>query len=58
MGGLGVRRASAVLLLGTALLLMALGLVLNSAAASVALLGALIGAVVATLDVDKLTGRG
>lgn len=58
MGGLGVRRAAAVLLLVVALVLMALAVVVDPNAASLAILGALVAALVTFLDVDKLTGRG
>lgn len=58
VGGVGLRRATAVLLLVTALVLMALGLLVSVQAASLAIAGALTTALVAFLDVDKITGRG
>lgn len=57
MGGVGLRRLSAVLLLVLALGLVSLGLVVDLRAAALAMSGALIGAFVATVDVDKLIGR-
>lgn len=58
MGGMGLRRGLAVLLLVLALGLMALGLATDLRAALFVLTGAVLAAVLAVVDVDKLIGRG
>lgn len=53
-----MRRASALLLLVVALASLVLGALIDPRAASCAGFGAFVVALVAFLDVDKLTGRG